>query len=185
MPGIITGGVVLAAVTSLPNAVAAVYLAAKGKGAAVLSTALNSNALNVIAGLMLPAAITGPGWPSSQTTLIAAQTTLIAAWYAGLILFALAVAYRDRGLRRSAGLLIIGTYLVFLGSLLATAYAVGPGDGIVIVPAVAVPAGGVPPGLAGSRPAWLVRAARKPSFPAGLAGNLVQQGDFSVQTRTC
>ena len=49
----------LAAVTSLPNAVAAVYLASRGRGAAMLSTTLNSNALNVAAGLLLPATITG------------------------------------------------------------------------------------------------------------------------------
>ena len=59
IPQIVTGGVVLAAVTSLPNAVAAVYLAARGRGAAMLSTTLNSNALNVAAGLLLPATITG------------------------------------------------------------------------------------------------------------------------------
>lgn len=146
VPPIITGGVALAAVTSLPNAVAAVYLAARGRGAAVLSTALNSNALNVIAGLMLPAAVTGLGRPSGQTT-------LIAAWYAGLTLFALAVAYRDRGLRRGAGSLVIGAYLVFLGSLLATAYAAGPGAGVVIVPAAAVGA------------VCLVRLALPPSRP--------------------
>ena len=48
IPEIVVGGLVLAAVTSLPNAVAAVYLAARGRGAATLSTALNSNTLNVV-----------------------------------------------------------------------------------------------------------------------------------------
>jgi mitochondrial fission protein ELM1 len=43
IPEIVVGGLVLAAVTSLPNVVAAVYLAARGRGAATLSTALNSN----------------------------------------------------------------------------------------------------------------------------------------------
>ena len=59
IPSIVIGGIVLAAVTSLPNAVAAVYLAAKGRGAAVLSTALNSNSLNVVLGLLLPAVVLG------------------------------------------------------------------------------------------------------------------------------
>ncbi len=36
--GIVVGGLVLAAVTSLPNAVAGVYLAGRGRGAAMLST---------------------------------------------------------------------------------------------------------------------------------------------------
>ena len=40
--------------TSLPNAVAAVYLARRGRGAAVLSIALNSNAINIVAGLLYP-----------------------------------------------------------------------------------------------------------------------------------
>jgi len=133
VPGIITGGVVLAAVTSLPNAVAAVYLAAKGRGAAVLSTALNSNALNVFAGLLLPGAVTGLGRPSSQAA-------TVAGWYAGLTLFALAIAYRDGGVRRGAGMIIIGAYLVFLGSLLAIAYAVWPTAAGAIVPAAAAAA---------------------------------------------
>ncbi len=58
---IVTGGLVLAVVTSLPNAVAAIYLARRGRGAAALSTALNSNALNVAVGLLLPATIIGQG----------------------------------------------------------------------------------------------------------------------------
>ena len=35
VPDIVTGGLVLAVVTSLPNAVSAVYLARRGRGAAV------------------------------------------------------------------------------------------------------------------------------------------------------
>ena len=58
---IITGGLVLAVVTSLPNAVSAVYLARRGRGAAVLSTALNSNAINVVGGLLIPASLAGLG----------------------------------------------------------------------------------------------------------------------------
>ena len=57
VPGIIIGAFVLAAVTSLPNAVAAIYLAARGKGAAVLSTGLNSNLFNILAGLLIPTTI--------------------------------------------------------------------------------------------------------------------------------
>ena len=107
------GGLVLAAVTSLPNAVAAVYLASRGRGAAVLSTALNSNALNVVVGLLIPATILRLGAPSGHAT-------LTAAWYAGLTLVALAFAYADSGLRRDAGALIVAGYLVFVVTLLAT-----------------------------------------------------------------
>jgi hypothetical protein len=38
----------------------------------------------------------------------------------------LGFAYRDSGARRTTGALIIGAYLVFLGSLLATAHAAAP-----------------------------------------------------------
>jgi cation:H+ antiporter len=108
---IVVGGLVLAAVTSLPNAVAAVYLAARGRGAAVLSTALNSNMLNILLGLLIPTAILGPGAPSGATTFVAAS-------YAAMTVLALGFAYAHRGLRRSAGIAIVTAYLVFTAVLL-------------------------------------------------------------------
>jgi cation:H+ antiporter len=106
IPEIVIGGLILAAVTSLPNAVAAVYLASRGRGAATLSTALNSNALNVVAGLLIPGAIVGLGAPSGPTTFVAVS-------YLGLTAAALAIAYLDRGLRRLPGALIIAAYAAF------------------------------------------------------------------------
>src|SRR5215467_1683988 len=103
IPEIVVGGLVLAAVTSLPNAVAAVYLAARGRGAATLSTALNSNTLNVAIGLLLPATILGLGQPSGQAI-------LITIWYALLTLAVLALAYLQRGLGRMAGAFIVIAY---------------------------------------------------------------------------
>jgi cation:H+ antiporter len=114
VPEIVIGGLVLAAVTSLPNAVSAVYLAARGRGAATLSTALNSNALNVLAGLLVPGAIIGLGAHSGQTTLI----TL---WYVALTGVVLALAYPGRGLRRPAGFAIIAAYAGMIAAVLATA----------------------------------------------------------------
>jgi cation:H+ antiporter len=110
---IVVGGLVLAAVTSLPNAVAAVYLARKGRGAAALSTALNSNTINVTAGLLIPATVIGLAKPS-------AAGLLVAGWYLGLTAATLALAYADRGLRRSSGGLIIAGYVMFVAVLLAT-----------------------------------------------------------------
>ncbi len=57
VPDIVTAASVLAAITSLPNAVAAVYLARRGRGPAAFSVALNSNTVNVLVGLMIPAVI--------------------------------------------------------------------------------------------------------------------------------
>jgi cation:H+ antiporter len=112
---IVVGALVLAAVTSLPNAVAAVYLAKRGRGAATLSIAMNSNAINVVAGLLLPAITVGLGAPSGQTT-------LVAVWYLGLTAFALLGAYISTGLGRGHGALIICAYLVFAGMVVATAH---------------------------------------------------------------
>jgi cation:H+ antiporter len=114
IPQAILGGLILAAVTSLPNAVAAVYLAARGRGAATLSTAMNSNALNVTVGFLLPAAILGIATWSGQTT-------LVASWYAGLSVVALVAGFASRGLRRAHGALIICAYAAFVGVLAATA----------------------------------------------------------------
>ena len=107
LPDLLVGGVILAAVTSLPNAVGAVFLALRGRGAAVLSEAMNSNMLNVLVGLLLPAIFIGLGGTG-------AGATLVAAWYIGLTVFSLAMAYFGRGLGRGEGLAIVAGYLVFV-----------------------------------------------------------------------
>jgi hypothetical protein len=71
-----------------------------------LSTTLNSNALNVAAGLLAPAAIIGLGPPSGQTT-------MIAAWYAVSTVLILGVALTSGGLRRAHGVLIVAGYVLF------------------------------------------------------------------------
>src|SRR5438093_6770330 len=66
---IVVGTLVLASLTSLPNLLTAVRLALHGRGAAVVSEALNSNSLNVVAGLALPALVLALGSTSSLETL--------------------------------------------------------------------------------------------------------------------
>jgi cation:H+ antiporter len=107
---IVVGGVVLAAVTSLPNAAAAVYLARKGRASATLSEALNSNALNVVVGLFVPAIVAGVALTSSHAL-------TVAAWYGGLTILALGLAYTARGLGRWAGAVIVAAYAVFVVTL--------------------------------------------------------------------
>jgi Ca2+/Na+ antiporter len=109
---VVVGGVVLAVVTSLPNAVAAVYLARRGRGAAVLSTALNSNNLNALLGLLLPAAVLGAVSASERAS-------WVAVWYLGMTVLALALASAERGLARLPALLIIVAYVGFVAWLVA------------------------------------------------------------------
>jgi cation:H+ antiporter len=155
VPGIITGGLVLAVVTSLPNAVSAVYLARRGRGAAVLSTALNSNAINIIAGLLIPASLTGLGPRSGQAV-------LVAGWYAGLTVLALALAYREHGLRRLPGAVIIAGYLAFTAALLVTVAQHGVRPAPVLIPAAVMAVAGTAALLPSGLP-W----SRQPSLLAG------------------
>ena len=107
---IVIGGIVLAGVTSLPNAVAAVYFASKGRGSVVLSEALNSNNLNTLFGFLAPAVALGLVRPTTSDL-------IVDGFYLGLSAVALALAYAERGLRRLSGGVIIMGYLVFVAVL--------------------------------------------------------------------
>ncbi|HEY7940381.1 MAG TPA: hypothetical protein VID25_00420 [Candidatus Limnocylindrales bacterium] len=113
IPAIVIGGLVLAAVTSLPNAVAAVYLTLRGRGVAAMSEAFHSNAFNVLLALLVPAVIVGLGSPTGGVPLAAfAYLTLTAA--------AVVLALAGRGLGRPAGLVLIGGYLGYVALVVAT-----------------------------------------------------------------
>lgn len=127
VPELVVGGLVLAAVTSLPNAVVAVYLAARGRGAATLSTALNSDNFNVMAGLLLPGALIGLGRPSGQAV-------LITVWYLVLTTAVVGFAFDDRGLGRAAGVAVIVGYVVFAASVAWTGYATIQNQWLLAVP---------------------------------------------------
>jgi cation:H+ antiporter len=114
VPDIVVGAIWLGAITSLPNAVAAIYLVRKGRGAATFSTALNSNNLNVIAGLLIPATVLGLGEPSGDSA-------LVAWWFVALTALTLLLAYRGRGLTRATGILIIVGYAAFTASVVGSA----------------------------------------------------------------
>ncbi|HUY86361.1 MAG TPA: hypothetical protein VMU77_04550 [Acidimicrobiales bacterium] len=107
MPNIVIGGIILAAVTSIPNAVAAVYLARKSLGNALLSEATNSNSLNIIAGLLIPAAIIGMGSPS-------VSANRMSTWYLAMSVVVLAAAYLRKGMGTRSGAVVIGIYALFV-----------------------------------------------------------------------
>jgi len=109
---IIVGGLILAAVTSLPNLVAAIYLASRGRGAATLSEAFNSNVFNVTVGLLLPGTIIGIASEAGSGLTVAFA-------YATLTCVAIALAYRGHGLNRRTGSVIIAGYCIFVVALVA------------------------------------------------------------------
>ena len=110
---IIVGGLILAAVTSLPNLVAAIYLSSRGRGGATLSEAFNSNVFNVIVGLLLPGTILGIASEAGSGLVVAVS-------YAALTCVALALAFRGHGLTRWTGSIIIAGYFVLVLAIVAS-----------------------------------------------------------------
>src|SRR5207248_8454761 len=89
---VVVGTLVLASLTSLPNLLTAVRLALHGRGSAVVSETLNSNSLNVIAGIALPGIVLTLGSASPLET-------FAVWWLVGMTVFAVAVTYAGRGVR--------------------------------------------------------------------------------------
>jgi cation:H+ antiporter len=107
VPASVVGALVLATATSLPNAFTAIRLGLDHRGAALVSETLNSNTINLGAGVILPAMIIG----------LAGASTLVRFDLAWLILMTtatIALLARPRGLGRFAGAWLIGVYLAFV-----------------------------------------------------------------------
>jgi cation:H+ antiporter len=102
---LILGALVLAALTSIPNLIAAVRLARHGRGAACVSEALNSNNANILVGLCVPALILGFGSASGIET-------FAALWMVGMTVVAIALGFGG-GLTRREGGAIVALYVVF------------------------------------------------------------------------
>ncbi|MDQ6880970.1 MAG: hypothetical protein M3150_02635 [Pseudomonadota bacterium] len=108
LPQAVIGTLVLASLTGLPNLIAALRLALAGRGEAVLSEAFNSNTLNVLAGLCLPALIVGFGSLSRRASF--AVWTLLA-----MTLLLVTVAAIGGRLTRREGVSVVVAYLAFVG----------------------------------------------------------------------
>jgi len=102
----VLGMLILAALTSMPNVIAAIYLARDGRGAAVVSESLNSNTLNILVGICLPALLIGFEQP---TTAIIYATI----WLLCLKFISLLIASHRNGLHRIGGAVILFLYLLF------------------------------------------------------------------------
>jgi cation:H+ antiporter len=105
VPEFLVGVLVLAVLTSLPNAFTGIRLGLQGRGSALLSETLNSNTINLVAGIAIPALLLSLG---SFSGLVAFDL----AWLIGTTLVVLALLVR--GVGRAGGGLVIGLYLVFL-----------------------------------------------------------------------
>ena len=103
----VVGMVGLAGLTGIPNMIAAVRLALGQRGAAVVSEALNSNTLNLFAGVCLPALLLGAPIPE--------QLTVVAVWWLlGMTVVALALTRTRQHLSRRGGACLIALYAMFV-----------------------------------------------------------------------
>jgi cation:H+ antiporter len=111
VPNAITGALVLAALTGLPNVYAALRLARQGRGGAVVSETFNSNTLNLLIGITIPALVFGLGRGG-------AASVLEVWWLLGMTAAALFLLYRRPYLSSWGGAGIIALYLAFVATRL-------------------------------------------------------------------
>jgi cation:H+ antiporter len=107
VPRSLVGVLVLAVLTSIPNASTAIRLGLQHRGAALTSETLNSNSINLVAGIAIPAAFVSVGTLSALVAFDLAWLLLMTA--ATLLLLG-----RSGGAGRSAGGMLIALYAVFV-----------------------------------------------------------------------
>lgn len=113
VPDVIVGILVLAILTSIPNAFTAARLAFQRRGAAVVSETLNSNTTNLVFGITVPALFVSLGST-------AALTRFDLGWLLLMTLVAIALFARRGGVTRSGGVAILLLYVVFVAVQIAS-----------------------------------------------------------------
>jgi len=114
IPAAIVGTLVLATLTSLPNAFTAIRLGVNHRGTALVSETLNSNTINLAVGVILPALFLSLGGVSGLVGF-----DLV--WLIAMTSFTLLLLARAPGAGRVAGAALISMYLVFVAVHLAGA----------------------------------------------------------------
>jgi cation:H+ antiporter len=107
LPQALVGGIVLASLTSVPNAYTAVHLAHRGRGAAVVSATVNSNTINLVVGLALPALLFGMRG-------VASDVFLELGCLLGMTVIGLLLLLPAKGMTRIGGVGMIILYLLFV-----------------------------------------------------------------------
>ena len=107
LPHALAGGVILASLTSLPNAYTAAHLARRERGAAVVSATVNSNTINLVVGLALPALVIGMRSAASDVG-------VELGWLLGMTVIGLLLLLPAKGMTRVGGVGMIILYLLFV-----------------------------------------------------------------------
>ncbi len=107
VPNAVLGVLILAPLTSIPNAATAVRLGLARRGAALVGETFNSNTINLAAGVIVP---------SLFVTLAALSTLgkLQFAWLVAATLLTLTMLARPGGMRRAGATALIALYFAFV-----------------------------------------------------------------------
>ncbi len=103
----VLGVVILAPITSLPNAITGVRLGLAGRGAALVGETFNSNTLNLGVGVLVPALFTPLG-------VLTATGKLQLTWLIAMTVACIALLATRRGMSRGGGAFLILLYLGFV-----------------------------------------------------------------------
>jgi cation:H+ antiporter len=105
MPDVLVGTLVLAVVTSLPNAYTGVRLGLAGRGSALVSETMNSNTINIVGGIVIPALF--------LTFATGTLERVDAVWLLGATVLAIALLVPRGGIRRPGAALLVASWVAF------------------------------------------------------------------------
>ena len=114
LPQALVGVIGLAILTALPNAWTGVRFGLQHRGSALMSETLNSNSINVVAGIAIPFAL-------GTLTALSGLDVFNLVWLFGMTAGALVLFARRGGAGRSAGAFLIVLYAVFVAVQFAKA----------------------------------------------------------------
>jgi cation:H+ antiporter len=103
----LVGVLLLAVLTSLPNAYTGIRLGRAGRGSALVSETMNSNTINLVGGVAVPALFVGFGERFSSLVIVDVV------WLLATTGIAVALLARPGGLRRAGGAALVGSWLAF------------------------------------------------------------------------
>jgi cation:H+ antiporter len=113
IPRALVGVLVLAILTSIPNAFTAVRLGLQGRGSALTSETMNSNSINLIAGIAIPALFV-------TTQRATGLVVFDLAWLIVMTVATLALLARSHGMQRRGGYVLVALYGIFVVVQMAT-----------------------------------------------------------------